>query len=145
MDTVHSAITEPVRRLEVFTGAGRRRLFSDEDKARIVAEIVTSGDSVSGVARRHGLSPQQLFGWRRQVRESQVALSEADGSQFVPAVVDAPPSTPAARRQRKVRRDEAEVGAGTIEIEIDGVTVRIGRDASASTIAVVLRALRAGA
>jgi hypothetical protein len=35
MDTVHSAITEPVRRLEVFTGAGRRRLFSDEDKARI--------------------------------------------------------------------------------------------------------------
>src|ERR1700690_4269147 len=90
--------------------------------------LVMSGDSVSGVARRHGLSPQQLFGWRRQVRESQAALSKADGSQFVPAVVDAPPSTPSARRQRKVRRDEAEVGAGTIEIEIDGVTVRIGRD-----------------
>jgi transposase len=53
---------EPVRRLEVFTGAGRRRSCSDEDKARIVAEIVTSGDSVSGVARRHGLSPQQLAG-----------------------------------------------------------------------------------
>ena len=88
MDTVHNAITEPARRLEVFTGAGRRRSFSDEDKARIVAEIVTSGDSVSGVARRHGLSPQQLFGWRRQMRESQVGLSEADGLQFVPAVVD---------------------------------------------------------
>jgi transposase len=63
MDTVHSAITEPVRRLEVFTGAGRRRKWSDEDKARIVAEIVASGDSVCAVARRHGLSPQQLFGW----------------------------------------------------------------------------------
>jgi len=25
MDTEHIAITEPVRRLEVFTGAGRRR------------------------------------------------------------------------------------------------------------------------
>jgi transposase-like protein len=68
MDTVHSAITEPVRRLEVFTGAGRRRKWSDEDKARIVAEIVASGDSVCSVARRHGLSPQQLFGWRRQLR-----------------------------------------------------------------------------
>ena len=46
MDTEHSAITEPVRRLEVFTGAGRRRTWRDEDKARIVAEIATSGDSV---------------------------------------------------------------------------------------------------
>jgi transposase len=35
---VHNAITEPARRLEVFTGAGRRRSFSDEDKARIVAD-----------------------------------------------------------------------------------------------------------
>jgi len=65
MDTVHSAITEPVRRLEVFTGAGRRRKWSDEDKARIVAEIVASDDSVCAVTRHYGLSPQQLFGWRR--------------------------------------------------------------------------------
>nr|WP_225649515.1 MULTISPECIES: transposase [Bradyrhizobium] len=50
MDTVHTAFTEPVRRLEVFTGAGRRRKWSDEDKARIVAEIMTSGDSVCSVA-----------------------------------------------------------------------------------------------
>lgn len=64
MDTVHTAITEPMRRLEVFTGAGRRRKWSDADKARTVAEIVASGDSVCSVARRHGLSPQQLFGWR---------------------------------------------------------------------------------
>jgi hypothetical protein len=42
MDTVHTAITEPVRRLEVFTGAGRRRKWSDEDKARIVAETVAA-------------------------------------------------------------------------------------------------------
>jgi hypothetical protein len=40
MDTVHTAITEPVRRLEVFTGAGRRRKWSDEEKSRIVVEIV---------------------------------------------------------------------------------------------------------
>jgi transposase len=51
MDTEHSAITEPVRRLEVFTGAGRRRTWRDQDKARIVAEIATSGDSVCAVAR----------------------------------------------------------------------------------------------
>ena len=44
MDTDPIAITEPVHRLEVFTGAGRQRTWRDEDKARIVAEIVTSGD-----------------------------------------------------------------------------------------------------
>jgi transposase len=145
MDTVHNAITEPARRLEVFTGAGRRRSFSDEDKARIVAEIVTSGDSVSGVARRHGLSPQQLFGWRRQMRESQVGLSEADGLQFVPAVVEVASSASPVRRQRKAPQCKAEPGAGTIEVEIDGVTVRVGRGADVKTVRAVLSALKAGA
>jgi hypothetical protein len=37
MDTERSAIIEPVRRLEVFTGAGRRRTWRDEDKARLQA------------------------------------------------------------------------------------------------------------
>jgi len=145
MDTMDNAITKPVHRLEVFTGAGRRRSFSDEDKARIVAEIVTSGDSVSGVARRHGLSPQQLFGWRRQMRESQVGLSEADGLQFVPAVVDVAWSASPVRRQRKAPQCKAEPGAGTIEVEIDGVTVRVGRGADVKTVRAVLRALKAGA
>ena len=142
MDTEHIAITEPARRLEVFTGAGRRRTWRDEDKARIVAEIATSGDSVCAVARRHGLSPQQLFGWRRQLRESEAGRSEADGLQFVPAVVDA--GSPALA-QRRAPRCKAEASAGTIEVEIDGVTVRVGRGADAKTLIAVLRALKAGA
>jgi transposase len=103
MDTVHSAFTEPVRRLEVFTGAGRRRKWSDADKARIVAEIVASGDSVCSVARRHGLSPQQLFGWRRQLREAAGGHSEAEEVQFVPAV-DAVVPAPALSPERKAVR-----------------------------------------
>lgn len=54
MDTEHSTITEPVPRIEAFTGIGRRRTWSAEDKARIVAQSVTSGDSVCAVVRRHG-------------------------------------------------------------------------------------------
>ena len=145
MDTVDNAITKPVRRLEVFTGVGRRRSFSDEEKAGIVAEILTSGDSVSGTARRHGLSPQQLFGWRRQLRKSQVGPSEADGLQFVPAVVDVASSASNVRRQRKVLPYKAEPGAGTIEVEIDGVTIRVGRGADAKTLLTVLSALKVGA
>ena len=141
MDTEHIAITEPVRRLEVFTGAGRRRTWRDEDKARIVAEIATSGDSVCAVARRHGLSPQQLFSWRRQLRDSEAERSEADGLQFVPAVVDAGSSLVP---QRRAPRRKPEASAGTIEVEINGVTVRVGRGADAKTLMTVLRALKAG-
>jgi transposase len=141
MDTEHSAITKPVRRLEVFTGAGRRRTWRDEDKARIVAEIATSGDSVCAVARRHGLSPQQLFGWRRQLRESEAGGSDADGLQFVPAVVDVGSS---AVPQRRVPRGKVDASAGAIEVEIDGVTIRVGRGADAKTLMTVLLALKAG-
>src|ERR1700726_5322099 len=104
MDTEHNAITEPFRRLEVFTGAGRRRTWRDEDKARIVAEIVASGDSVCAVARRHGLSPQQLFGWRRQLREAAAGHSEAEELQFVPAGADGVAPGPARHRRHKTPR-----------------------------------------
>jgi transposase len=143
MDTVHSAITEPVRRLEVFTGAGRRRSWSGEDKARIVAEIVASGDSVCAVARRHGLSPQQLFGWRRQLREAAAGRSEAEELRFVPAVVDAVAQTPAVCGRRKAPRCKSEPDAGMIEVEVNGVTIRAGRGADANTIAAIVRALKA--
>jgi len=145
MDTVDNAITKPVHRLEVFTGAGRRRTWSDEDKGRIVAEIGASGESVSAVARRHGLSPQQLFGWRRGLQASQTALSDAEELQFIPAVLDMAPSSRPVHRQRKMPRRQVEPGAGLIEVEIDGVTVRVGRGADAKTVTAVLRALKATA
>ena len=47
--------------------------------------------------------------------------------------------------QRRAPRRKAEPGAGTIEVEIDGVTVRVGRGADAKTLMAVLRALKAGA
>ncbi len=141
MITERSAITEPVHRLEVFTGRGRRRMWSEEDKARIVAEIVASGDSVSGVARRHGLSPQQLFGWRRQQQNAQAVQSKTESLRFVPAVVGAPAPS---RRRRRARRGTAEPDVGMIEVEIAGVTVRVGRGADTKTVAAVIRALKGG-
>jgi transposase len=116
MDTEYIAITEPVRRLEVFTGTGRRRKWSHEDKARIVAEIMASGDSVCAVARRHGLSPQQLFGWRRHLREA--AACEAEELRFVPAVVDAVARAPACRQRRQALRCKSEPDVGTIEVPL---------------------------
>jgi len=131
MDTEHGVITEPARRIEVFTGAGRRRTWSAQDKARIVAESMAGQLSVSAVARRHGLTPQQLFNWRRQSRG--LMCTEP---LFVPAVVAAAIGPP--------RRSETKAAA-VIEVEMSGVMVRIGRGAESRTIAAVLAALKAGA
>ena len=64
---------ERARRIEVFTGAGRRRTWPADEKAAIVAESYAPGRTVCGVARRHGLTPAQLFTWRRLARRSRVA------------------------------------------------------------------------
>ena len=136
---------EPLRRLEVITGTGRRRRFSDEDKGRIVEETLAPGVVVSEVARRHGLSPQQLFGWRRQARQPVVTSADTQAPQFVPAVIEAElPEATVRRRSRRPMR-QADRSCGIIEIELDGVTVRVGRGADAKTVATVLRALKADA
>jgi transposase-like protein len=70
---------EGVRRLEVITGTGRRRRWSSDDKMRIVLESLEPDANVSEVARRQGLSPQQLFAWRRAVRSPEVTASCAEG------------------------------------------------------------------
>ncbi|TPG36258.1 IS66 family insertion sequence hypothetical protein, partial [Roseomonas nepalensis] len=56
------------RRIEVLTGPGRRRTWSDDDKARIVSETLQPGVVVTEVARRWQVCPQQVFGWRRKMR-----------------------------------------------------------------------------
>ena len=67
------------QRVEVITGIGRRRRFSQATKARIVRESRAPGAVISEVARRHGLTPQQLFGWRRQLRQAMSAAAPAFG------------------------------------------------------------------
>jgi transposase len=132
---------EPVRRFEVFTGTGRRRDWSDEEKAQIVAESYSTDVTVCEVARRHGLSPQQLFTWRRLLRKREDNPVEAT-PMFVPAIVDAPKELGATkvRRARSQRRSST---SASIELEIDGATVRIASGADAQTIAAVVQALKA--
>ena len=68
-DHMSSGGVVSARRIEVFTGAGRRREWSADQKALIVAESYAGQGSVCDVARRHGLTPSQLFAWRRAARQ----------------------------------------------------------------------------
>ena len=139
-DTLKPEVTA-VRRLEVITGTGRRRQFSEAIKAGIVEETLVPGAVVSEVARRNGLTPQQVFTWRRQARQS--TGSAAETPKFVPAVVG--PALPArlSRGRPRKRTRQVDRSCGSIEVEIEGVSVRIGRGAEAKTVAAVLRALKA--
>jgi len=136
----HKHMPEPVRRMEVFTGAGRRRSWSVVEKAAIIAESYGAGETVCSVARRHGLTPQQLFTWRRLARR--LALSAPP--MFVPAVVE-PAAPELAVPVKAVRRKQRRSKADGIELEIAGVAVRVGADAKPRTIEAVIRALKASA
>ena len=133
-----------VHRLEVITGTGRQRQFTEDFKAGVVEETLVPGAVVSEVARQHGLTPQQVFTWRRQARQP-LANTESKAPQFVPAIVETAAPSLVLRGQQRKRTSQAGRSCGSIEVEIDGMTIRIGRGAEAKTVAAVLRALKAGA
>lgn len=133
-DLTHAPKPTVVRRLEVITGVGGRRKWSADAKAEIMLEALAPGTTVSEVARGHDLRPQQVFGWLREARK---AAEPAPA--FVPVVVE-PVEAPAAPIPKKRRKPRSGTG---IEIEIDGVVVRIGRGAEAKTVAAVIQALKA--
>lgn len=123
------------RRVEVFSGSSRRR-WSREEKAQIVAESYGT-ESACAVARRYGLAQTQIFTWRRDLRRPvEGPVSPA----FVSVVVEAAPEPVSPARAKRPRRVKA---TGEIELEIAGVTVRIGRGADQRTLETVLRALKA--
>jgi transposase len=125
-----------VRRAEVITELGRRRRWSADAKAEIMLEALAPGAVVSEVARRRDVRPQQLFGWLREARSAPEAPTR-----FVPVVIEPVEATPVAATPKKRRKRSA---GGGIEVEIDGVTVRIGRGAETRTVAAVIQALKAG-
>ena len=135
------------RRVEVLTGPGRRRRWSAEDKARIVAEAMAPGAVVSEVARRWQLSSQQVFGWRREARAGLLALP-ADGIAAGLPVPDfvlilAEPAVPAA-----VPAPAPEVASGSpieVEVEVAGAVVRVPPGMDEALLTSVLRAVRASA
>ncbi len=124
-------------RIEVFTGSGPRRRWSAEDKALIVAESYSGLGTVCDVARRHGLAPTQLFTWRREARKA----LPAPEPMFAPVMIAPAPAPPEKAAVKRVRR-RSRRGDGVIELEIDGVTMRVERGADAKTVAAVIRALK---
>ncbi len=126
------------RRIEVLTGPGRRRRWSDDDKARIVAETLEPGAVVSEVARRWQVCAQQVFGWRRGMRRG--AVTPTAPLAFVPIVPAAPPSGPEASSSTTPTPSPP---APPVEVELAGAVLRVPPGADAALLTTVLRAIRA--
>jgi transposase len=113
------------RRVEVITGVGRRRRWTVEEKARIVAESLDPATTSSAVARRYGLHASQLFIWRQQIAASMAPKAP----EFVPVVLADDRTIPA----------EA---TGRMEIALGPAVVRVGADVDAVALRRVLDVVR---
>lgn len=137
----HSDVTSLVRprRAEVLLGPERRRKWPDDVKISIVAEALEPGIVVSDVARRHDVTPSQLFGWMRRFRDEALARrTPSEAPMFAQAVVDvAPIALPPPAPSPVLPEAVAE-----IEISVGGATVRIRGAVDGKTLAAVLKALR---
>jgi transposase len=121
-DDRNSQVIEP---LDVRPLRGRRG-WSTEIKARLVEESLAPGANVSAIARREGMAPSQLFGWRRKLlasRQIGTASQTTAGGALQFARVETKPS-------------------GVVEVVVGGVVLRAGCDVDADHLAKVIRAVR---
>jgi transposase len=124
-----STNADSFRRLEVITGVGRRRRWSLEEKARIVAESLDPATTASAVARRYGLHASQLFVWRQQLQRRASSAETMGTPGFVPVLLAEDSAAP------------TEAG-GRMEIALGPAVVRVGADVDAAALRRVLEVVR---
>jgi transposase len=115
-------------RVEVL-GRERRRVWSVEDKLRILAEAEAHGIGLAAVARRHDLCPQQLYTWRRLFRQAAETARSENPVAFLPVEVSDPAGPrPAPKSRRRPRVVEVTLVGGRrlrVDPDIDPEALRL--------------------
>jgi transposase len=106
--------------VEVITSVERRRHWTGQEKKRIVEETEQPGMSVSFVARKYGIHPNQLFSWRKLANEGAFTGVRA-GEEVVPL-------SEVKELRAQVRELQRLLGKKTMENEILKDAVRIARE-----------------
>jgi transposase len=120
-----------VERIDFRRSRSGRRLWSTEQKGRIVRESLAPGARVADVARKYGLRSQQLTHWRRAARSGRLALVTDEPAEFVEIALE----DLAAHRKTEAK----------IEIVVGKVLLRLERDVASTRIAEIVTALERGA
>lgn len=108
------------QKIEVITSVQRRRRWTAHEKMAIVEETYESHQSVSSVARKHGIAPSQLFYWKRRMEEG--ALTAVGSEEGVV------PESEVKRALERIKRLERLVGRLTEENDMLKEAVKIGRE-----------------
>ena len=103
-------MSDDYQRIELITGTVRRRRWTTEQKLQIIEESFEPGETVSSVARRHGVAPNLLYRWRRLMSEGGVTAVGSDE----PVIG----SSEVRKLEEKVRELERLLGRKTMEAEI---------------------------
>jgi transposase len=106
--------------VEVITSVQRRRRWSAQDKKAFVEEAEQPGMSISAVARKYGVHPNQIFRWRKLVQEGAFTAVRA-GEEVVPL-------SEMKELRAHVRELERLLGKKTMEVEILKDAIRIARE-----------------
>lgn len=106
--------------IEVITSVQRRRRWSPEEKRAILEEGEQPGNSLSAVARKYGVNPNQLFHWRKLMREGALIAVGAD-DRVVPA-------SEVKQLKAQIRELERLLGRKTMETEILRDAIRIAQE-----------------
>lgn len=115
----HSHEDIDYHRVELITGRRRRRDWTREEKAEILAASAVPGAVIADVARRYGVSRGLLWTWRRQAMSDLAAAGD-----FVPLrIVDEVACDPAAEPDGLPSARPPAVGS--IEIEIGRARIRV--------------------
>jgi transposase len=135
------------RRIEVITGQRRRRQWTAEEKARIVAESFEEGANISEVARRHGVVRGLLTVWRHKFATAAGLRAPSFvpvriGSESAPATADEPDHLASAQKVVPQRALPPGKLGGVIEIEVGGARIRVEPGVELATLSTVLSALR---
>jgi transposase len=135
---------------EIMPRIERRRTWTAEEKASLLAEIEAEGGKVTVIARRYRISKSVLYGWRADFRAA-AAAQATQAAGFVPVEVFAEPpaqvattvalSEPKSKPERQGGSSPA--GTGGIEITLAG-GARVSVDAFVNERALsrVLRAMK---
>lgn len=124
-------------RLEVIEGPTGRRRRTKTERARIAAESLLPGASVTDVARRHGTTRWHVYDWQRKLRTGQLVVPE--GVAALPMFAELVVEGAAAEMPT-----ETEVTTG-VEIVVGDVVIRVGADADEVLLTRSIRAVRAAA
>jgi len=106
--------------VEVITSIQRRRHWSAEQKRALVEEAEAPGSSISMVARKYEVHPNQLFRWRRLMQEGALVAAGSE-DQVVPL-------SEVKELRAEIRELQRLLGKKTMEVEILKDAIRIARE-----------------